>query len=101
MAPPPIERVGGRQLVRATRTQMPGVVAEPGARQLREFLPFLQVGFGAGRDVQQRRLGELAATRTRPTVELEALAGEILKAAGAKAGDEALARTAWRIVADR
>ena len=99
LAPPPLERSGERVTMRVTRTQVPGLVAEPGAPQLREVLPFVQLGYGEGRDVLQRRVADALAARARPTVELEAFAREIRAAAGGGAGEEALARAAWTRVA--
>jgi hypothetical protein len=101
MAPPALERVGDRVLLRATRTDVPGLVGEPSAPSIRELLPFVQVGFGAGREALQRRAAEALASRTRPTLELEAFAREIRGAAGAGAGPEPLARAAWTAVATR
>jgi tetratricopeptide (TPR) repeat protein len=101
MEPPPLVRDGDRVTVRALRTEVPGLVGEPGAPPLAEVLPFVQVGYGAGREVLHRRMANLAAGRARQTVELAAFAREVRQAAGRRASPEALARAAWRRVAER
>jgi hypothetical protein len=101
MEAPPLERSGDRVWLRLERTEVPGLVGEPGAPQLKESLPFVQVGYGAGRDVLHRRMADALSTRTRPTVELAAFAREIRTAAGPGATEEQLVRAAWARVAER
>ncbi|HSM93578.1 MAG TPA: hypothetical protein VLT47_11900, partial [Anaeromyxobacteraceae bacterium] len=101
MAAPPLQREGDRVTLRVLRTEVPAVVGEPGAPLLGEVLPWVQVGYGAGREVLQRRLANVVALRTRQTVELAAFAREVRAAAGKRADAAALARAAWGLVAAR
>ncbi len=101
MDAPPLERTGDRVTLRALRVDVPGLVAEPGAPRLGDVLPFVQVGYGGGREVLHRRMANAVAPRTRQTVELAAFAREIRDAAGKGAGPEAIARAAWSQVAAR
>jgi hypothetical protein len=98
---PPLAREGDRVSARVTRRDVPGLVAEPYAPPNRELFPSLQAGYGSGRELLQRRVGEVVLARTRPTAELEALAREVRAAAGPGAGGEALARAAHAAVAGR
>jgi hypothetical protein len=88
---------GGREVVRFEATEVPALVPEPGAPAAQEFVPFLHVGTGGGREAAQRLLADAVAGRTAPTLELRALAGALrarVAAAGA-GGPEALARAAY------
>src|SRR6185369_13084039 len=66
-----------------------------------EFLPFVQVGAGAGDLALARALGDALADAFRPSLEVRALAQDILASvpAGARGGD-ALPRAAYRRVAE-
>jgi len=101
MEPPPLARDGDRLTLRVLRTDVPGLVAEPGAPRAPETLPWVQVGYGADRTVLHRRMAEAAAPRTRVTLEIATLAKSIREAAGEGADAEALARAAWAVVAAR
>jgi hypothetical protein len=101
MEPPPLERSGDRVRLHVLRTDVPGLVAEPGAPRQQEFLPSVQVGYGGGREVLQRRMGEALAPRTRVTVEIAAVARKLREAAGRDPDPELLARSAWILVAER
>lgn len=96
-APAPV-REGGLDVVRAVALDVPAHVPEPGSPPSTEFLPFLHVGVGGGRDALQRLLAEAAAGRARPTEEIRALAAEIRAAAGRRADAAALTRAAWERV---
>ena len=99
MPAPVAERKGDRLVLRAERTAIPALVPEPGASPPTEYLPFLHVGVGAGRDALQRQMSEAVADRTRPTEELRALAAQIRTAAGPTATPADLVRTAYARVA--
>lgn len=101
MEAPPLERRDGQVTLRVLRTDVPGLVSEPGAPGPQEFLPAIQVGYGGGQEVLQRRMADALAPRTRATLEITALADEVRRAAGPGAGPEDLARAAWREVAGR
>lgn len=101
MEAPPLQRTGDRVTARALRTDVPGLVAEPGAPRNQEILPSMQVGYGAGREALHRRMAELVASTTRPNLELTSLARELRAAAGADADPELFARAAWAVVATR
>ncbi|HTN51464.1 MAG TPA: hypothetical protein VML50_03600 [Anaeromyxobacter sp.] len=97
-APAPV-REGAFEVIRAERRDAPAVVPEPDAPGGAEFLPFLAVGVGGGRDALVRGLADALAGRTRPTLELSELAAEIRAAAGPKPTPAALARAAYGRVA--
>lgn len=101
MDAPALVRSGDRVTLRVQRTDVPGLVGEPGSPRSQEFLPSVQVGFGAGLEVLHRRMSEAVAPRTRETVEIAAIARELREAAGPGAGPELLARAAWTVVASR
>ena len=99
MPAPAMERKGDRLVVRAERSSIPALVPEPGASPPTEYLPFLHVGVGAGREALQRQMSEVLADRTRPTEELRALAGQIRSAAGQTATPADVVRAAYARVA--
>jgi hypothetical protein len=88
-----------REVIRAERTRVPAFVPEPGGPGGQEFLPFLHVGVGGGREALQRAFGDALAERTRPTEEVRAYAERIRAEAGAGAKPAALARAAYARVA--
>ncbi|HET8539372.1 MAG TPA: hypothetical protein VFL83_05825, partial [Anaeromyxobacter sp.] len=94
MAAPPAAREGGREVVRGLALDVPAQVPEPSSPPSTEFLPFLHVGVGPGRDAVHRTLADHAADRARPTEELRAFAREIRAAAGPGAAPMALVRAA-------
>jgi hypothetical protein len=99
MDAPEIRVEGDREVVRAERTRVPALVAEPGAPGGQEYLPFVQVGVGGGREAMQRALADGVAERVRPTEEIRAYAARVRADAGASAGPEALVRAAYARVA--
>ncbi len=99
MEAPAPAREGDLDVVRAVALDVPAHVPEPGSPPSTEFLPFLHVGVGGGRDALHRLLADAAAGRARPTEELRALAAEVRTAAGPGADAAALARAAWARVA--
>jgi hypothetical protein len=101
LAPPPVQAEGDREVVRVLAEKVPAVAAEPHAPPESEFLPFVQVGAGAGDDALAQALGDALADAFRPSLEVRALAQEILASvpAGARGGD-ALPRAAYRRVAE-
>jgi hypothetical protein len=101
MEAPALQRSGDRVTARALRTDVPGLVGEPGAPRNQEILPSVQAGYGAGREALHRRMAEAVASTTRPTLEITTLARELRAAAGADADAETLARAAWTLVATR
>jgi tetratricopeptide (TPR) repeat protein len=101
MPAPAIARRDGREILRDVRTSVPAFVPEPNAPPMTEYLPFLQAGVGGGREAAQRGLADAAVERTKPTLELRALAREIREKAGPGAAPAALARAAYAEVARR
>jgi hypothetical protein len=99
MDAPPVEVLGDREVVRGLRTRVPALVPEPGSPGMQEFLPFLQVGVGAGREDFQRALGDAVLESVRPTQEIRALARSIREAAGRDPAPLALARAAHARIA--
>ncbi|MFO0584855.1 MAG: DUF3857 domain-containing protein [Anaeromyxobacter sp.] len=100
MPAPSIERVGGRDVLRAEARDVPAFQLEPGATASTEYLPFLQAGVGAGRDALMLGLAEAMSDNARSTVELAAFAREVRAAAGGPAATPAaLVRTAYARVA--
>ncbi|HVI96669.1 MAG TPA: hypothetical protein VM753_21795, partial [Anaeromyxobacter sp.] len=95
MPAPAVAREGGRDVVRGLRTEVPALVPEPNAVPMSEYLPFLRVGVGGGRDVAFLSVADAAIERTRPTEEIRALAREIRAAAGPGATPVALVRAAY------
>lgn len=81
----------GREVVRALRTEVPALVAEPNAPAATEFLPFVQLGAGAGRQALQLAYADGLLDRSRPGREVKAFARE---AAAGKSG-EALVRALY------
>ncbi|WP_243338780.1 DUF3857 domain-containing protein, partial [Anaeromyxobacter soli] len=99
MPAPEVKREGGREVMRALRTEVPAFVPEPEAVPMQEYLPFVQVGAAVDRAAIQRALGDGALERTKPTEELRALARELRTSAGPGAPPAALARAAYAHVA--
>ncbi len=99
MEAPTKVREGDREVVRALARDVPAHVPEPNATPITEYLPFLHVGLGGGRDALQRTLADAAADRTRPTEEIRALAREIRATAAPAGGAVALVRAASAHVA--
>jgi hypothetical protein len=99
MPAPAVEREGGHEIVRAERRDVPAFVPEPNAPGGPEYLPFLSVGTGGGREALQRGAANALVERTRPSEELRAFAREVRAAAGTGADPMALARAAYARVA--
>jgi hypothetical protein len=99
MPAPAVAREGEGELVRAERNDVPAFVPEPSGPGGREFLPFLAVGTGGGREALQRGVADALLERTRPTEEVRAFAREVRAAAGPGAAPLALARAAYARVA--
>ncbi len=94
MAAPEKVREGGREIVRGLALDVAAQVPEPSSPPTTEFMPFLHVGVGGGRDALQRSLADHVADRARPTEEIRALVREIRAAVGPGAAPLALVRAA-------
>jgi hypothetical protein len=96
---PEVVREGDRELLRATREDVPAFVPEPGAPPETEVLPFLQAGVGGGLAPFHAKLADAVLERTRPTEELRALARAVRADAAPAASPAALVRAAHARVA--
>jgi hypothetical protein len=92
LEPPPVKVEGDREVVRLLRTAVPALVPEPGAPGIAEYLPFLLVGAGAGREALQLAVADGFLERVRPSREVAALAQDVMRPPGAAplAGEELL-----------
>ncbi len=99
MESPQIKMEGDREVLRVVRTEVPALVDEPSDPGGQEYLPFLQVGTGAGGEALQSALGDAFVERTRPTVEVATLARSIARPAeGPPPSGEARVRAAYEKV---
>ncbi|HEX9051305.1 MAG TPA: tetratricopeptide repeat protein, partial [Anaeromyxobacter sp.] len=94
MPAPPVQREGGRDVVRGLALDVPAQVPEPSSPPTTEYMPFLHVGVGPGLEALERSLADHAADRARPTEELRTLAREIRAAVGPGAAPMTLVRAA-------
>jgi hypothetical protein len=99
--PPPPREEGGRQVVRVLAERVPALFPEPHAPPESEYVPFVQVGAGAGETELARAVADAFADMFRPSLEVRALAREILASVPeAERATHALPRAAHRRVAE-
>jgi Tfp pilus assembly protein PilF len=96
---PEVRAEGGREVARVARADVPALVPEPGAPGMAEYLPFVQVGGGAGREALARAMADGLLEPCRPSLEVRQLAAEIAASVPeAERGGDALPRAAYRRV---
>ncbi|HET6923084.1 MAG TPA: hypothetical protein VFI16_08050, partial [Anaeromyxobacteraceae bacterium] len=95
-APPP-RREGGREVVRVEAREVEALVAEPNDPGAAEYLPFVQVGAGAGREAMQLAVADGFLERSRASLEVRDLAASVARPPGSAAplAGEALLRAAY------
>ncbi|HYQ82350.1 MAG TPA: DUF3857 domain-containing protein, partial [Anaeromyxobacteraceae bacterium] len=100
-APAP-RREGAGEEVRVEARQAEALVSEPNDPGAAEYLPFVQVGAGAGREALQLAVADGFLDRTRPTLEIRELAASLARPPGSAAplSGEALLRAAYDRVTD-
>jgi tetratricopeptide (TPR) repeat protein len=102
-APPETRLPDGRISVRHEARSVPALVSEPGDPSITEFLPMMQVGAGAGLPEAALAAADAFVDRLQPSHDLQALAAEVRRPAGARvprAGEE-LVRAAYDAVLAR
>ncbi len=102
MPPPPVERRGDRDVMRAEARQVAALVAEPGAPGISEYVPMIQAGSGEGTDAVALAAADAFVERIRPSAEIEAMARTLRYPPGEpQRRGEALVRAAYQAVMDR
>jgi hypothetical protein len=103
MPTPAVVEERGRDVTRHEARQVPALVPEPSDPPMAEFLPWMQVGAGAGLEAAALAAADGFVARVRPSREVAALAASVARpqgSAGAPTG-EALVRAAYEQVMDR
>lgn len=94
-APPP-RLEGGREVVRVEAHQVEALVSEPDDPGPSEYLPFVQVGAGAGQEALQLAAADGFLERSRASLEVRELAAAVAHPPrGAAPSGEALLRAAY------
>lgn len=90
-------REGGQEVVEVEARQVEALVAEPSDPGVAEYLPFVQVGAGAGREAMQLAAADSILDRTRASLEVRELAASVARPPGSAAplAGEALLRAAY------
>jgi len=102
MAPPPVVREGGRDVMRAEAHEVPALVPEPGAPGISEYVPMVMAGSGEGIDGAALAAADSFLERIRPSREIDALARSLRYPPGAAPrSGEALLRAAHEAVMER
>ena len=97
MQPPAPSRGATGEEVRVEARQAEALVSEPNDPGVAEYLPFVQVGAGAGREAMQLAVADGLLDRTRPSLEIRELAASLARPPGRAAppAGEALLRAAY------
>jgi cellulose synthase operon protein C len=102
MAPPPVERRGDRDVMRAEAHVAAPLVPEPAAPGISEYVPMVMAGSGEGVDGLALLAADGFAERVRPGREIAALARALRDPPGEKPRTgEALLRAAWQVVMEK
>ncbi|HEU4384498.1 MAG TPA: hypothetical protein VFR85_13510 [Anaeromyxobacteraceae bacterium] len=102
MPAPAPRREGSREEVRLEAREVEALVSEPGDPGVTEYLPFVQVGAGAGLEAMQLAIAEGLLDKTRASLEIRELAASVARPPGgaSRPAGEALLRAAYDRVAE-